>query len=188
MIFTRVVAALFAFGAVSVLASPAPAVVEKRQAPADVSDVLAIIGTLQSTTGGILPQIDTLVNSDTATEENLTPLLQQLTSAFDTSAVSLNQLGRVDETSGGTREQVAERTAAVYSDVTKSLDNLKTKKPHHWPLVPKFGLDAALLKVLIGLDLVLIGVVKLVGALLKVVGTLLSGLGFALILLLLGLH
>jgi hypothetical protein len=53
MIFTRVFATLFAFGAVSALASPAPAV-EKRQ---DVSEVLAVISTLQSTTGGILPQI-----------------------------------------------------------------------------------------------------------------------------------
>lgn len=54
MIFSRVVATLFAFGTISVLASPAPVVVEKRQ---DVSNVLGVIGTLQSTTGSILPQI-----------------------------------------------------------------------------------------------------------------------------------
>ena len=45
MIFTRVIATLFAFGTISALASPAP-VVEKRE---DVSDVLAVISTLQST-------------------------------------------------------------------------------------------------------------------------------------------
>lgn len=58
---------------------------------------------------------DNLVNTDTATEDNLSPLIQQLTTAFDTSATSLNSLGRVDESSGGTKEEVAERTAAVYT-------------------------------------------------------------------------
>ncbi|RXW14963.1 hypothetical protein EST38_g10890 [Candolleomyces aberdarensis] len=163
MIFSRVVAALFAFGTISAVASPAPAVVEKRE---DVSDVLAVISTLQSTTGGILPQIDSLVNTDTATEENLTPLLQQLTAAFDTSAVSLEALqGRVDENTGGTKDEVAEQTAAVYTDVIRSLDNLKTKTPQFWPLVPQFGLDAALTQVLLGLNILLAGVVQLVAAL-----------------------
>jgi len=180
----RLVASFFAFGAISALATPTP-VVEKRE---DVSDVLAIVGTLQSSTGSILPQIDSLVNTDQATEANLSPLLAQLVTALDTSAASFQSLnGKVDQNSGGSKEEVAAQVATVYTDISTSLNNVKTKKPHLYPLIPKHGLDAALLKVLLGLDLILIGVVKLVAVLLKSVAGLLSGLGFLLTILLLGL-
>ncbi|EAU81004.1 hypothetical protein CC1G_03180 [Coprinopsis cinerea okayama7 len=184
MFFTRVLLSVFAVGAISAVARPAETV-QKRE---DVSDVLAVIGTLKSTTGSILPQLDALVNSDDATEENVSPLLEQLAGAFDTGTVSLQGLqGKVDPSSGGTEEEVAEEVATVYTDVATSLDNLKTKKPHLYPLVPKFGLDLALFKLLLGLQLVLAGVLKLVAVLLKAVGVLLHGLGFTLLVVLLGL-
>ncbi|KAG2010607.1 hypothetical protein CC2G_013418 [Coprinopsis cinerea AmutBmut pab1-1] len=184
MFFTRALFSVFAVGAIAAIAAPS-AVVEKRE---DISDVLAIVGTLKASTDSILPQIDNLVNTDTATEANLSPLLQDLSASINSGATSLEALrGKVDSSSGGTEEQVAEEVAVIYTDVAHSLDNLKKKKPHLYPLVPKFGLDAALLKLLLGLQLVLAGVIKLLAVLLKAVGGLLSGLGFTLILLLLGL-
>lgn len=50
-------------------------------------------------------------------------------------------------------------------NVTNTLNNVKTKKPHLYPFFPKHGIEAALLKVLFGLELVLAGVLKLVGGL-----------------------
>jgi len=52
MFFSRAIISFFALGAISALAHPAP--VEKRQ---DVSDVLAVVETLKSSTNSILPQI-----------------------------------------------------------------------------------------------------------------------------------
>jgi len=52
MIFSRIVTAFFAIGAVGVLARPNP--VEARQDP---TDVLAVLDTLKSSTDSILPQI-----------------------------------------------------------------------------------------------------------------------------------
>lgn len=54
MIFSRAVFAVLAFGGLSAIASPTPAVVEKRQ---DVSEVLGVIDTLSTTVDAILPQI-----------------------------------------------------------------------------------------------------------------------------------
>lgn len=120
MLFFPVIASFFAFGALSAVGSPAP-VVQKRQ---DVSSVLSILDTLQSQTGSILPQIDSLVNSDEATEENLTPLAQQLVEALNSGGASLEALGAVDET-GGTQDEVAQRTAAIYT-VSHTLWSMST--------------------------------------------------------------
>lgn len=54
MFFSRAVFSILAFGGLSAIASPAPVVVQKRQ---DVSEALDIIGTLDSTVSGILPQL-----------------------------------------------------------------------------------------------------------------------------------
>ncbi|TFK19783.1 hypothetical protein FA15DRAFT_600856 [Coprinopsis marcescibilis] len=184
MFFSRVLISFFAIGAVAAAVTPA-APLKKRE---DVSDVLAIVGQLRGSTDTILPQIDTLVNSGEANEENISPLLQQLTAALDLSAVSLEALdGKVDPSSGGSEQEVAEEVSVVYTNIATSLDNMKTKKPKLHPLVPKFGLDLALLKVLLGLKLVLAGVTKLLAVLLKVVAHLLHGLGFLLTVTLLGL-
>lgn len=91
MLFFPILASLFAFGTLSAVASPAP-VVEKRE---DVSDVLRIVNSLQSQTGSILPQIDSLVNSDKATAANIEPLAIQLVNALNSGGSSLEALGRV---------------------------------------------------------------------------------------------
>ena len=60
--------------------------------------------------------IDGLVNSGAATEDNLSPLLAQLSSALDTSAVRLEALeGKVDPNRGGTEQQVADEVGTIYT-------------------------------------------------------------------------
>jgi len=49
-----------------------------------------------------------------------------------------------------------------FQNVAKTLDNAKTKNPHLYPFFLKFGLEAALYKILIGLSFVVAGVLKLV--------------------------
>jgi hypothetical protein len=183
MFFARAVLAFIAVGAVSVFATPAP-VVQKRQ---DISDVLSVLNTLDASTKSILPQIDSLAASPDATEDDVAPYLQQLADALNLGATSLNSLGPVDATSGGTKDEVATKTADIYTNIATTLDNAKGKKPHWGPFFPKFGIDAALAKILFGLGIVVAGVLKLVAALLKVVSGLLAGLGFTLLLALLGL-
>ncbi|KAF6759949.1 hypothetical protein DFP72DRAFT_121232 [Ephemerocybe angulata] len=182
MYFKSIVASFFALGAICAAASPAP-VVEKRQ---DISSVLAIIETLQSSTGSILPQLDSLADSESSTESDFEPLIAELVSSLDTSSTQLNALGPVDQ-SGASQDEVATKVASIYSDIATTSNNVKTKKPQFYPLFPKFGLEAALIKLLFGLEIVLIGVLKLVAALLKVVSGLLSGLGWVLLLVALGL-
>ncbi|KAF5342323.1 hypothetical protein D9611_001490 [Ephemerocybe angulata] len=181
MYFKSIVASFFALSAICAVASPAP-VAEKRQ---DVSSVLAIVNSLQSSTGSILPQIDSLANSDSSTEAQIEPLIAQLVSSLSTSTTQLNALGR--DQSGANKDEVANKIAGIYSDIAKTSNNVKTKKPHFYPLFPKYGLEAALIKLLFGLEIVLVGVLKLVASLLKVVGGLLSGLGWVLLLLAIGL-
>ncbi|TFK16862.1 hypothetical protein FA15DRAFT_739255 [Coprinopsis marcescibilis] len=185
MFFSRVLISLFAVGFATAAAVPAAAPLKKRE---DISDVLAIVGQLRTSTNSILPQIDGLVNSGAANEQNLSPLLAQLSSALDTSAVSIESLeGKVDPSSGGTEQQVANQVGAIYTNVATSMNNIQTKKPHLYPLVPKHGIDAALIKLLLGLKLVLAGVIKLLSVVLFTVAGLLAGVGFLLKLLLLGL-
>lgn len=111
MLFFPVLASLFAFGSLAAVASPTP-VVEKRE---DVADVLRIVNSLQSQTGGTLSQIDNLVNTDKATAANIEPLAIQLVNALNSGGSSLEALGRVNANSGGTKEEVAQKTADIYS-------------------------------------------------------------------------
>ncbi|KAF9048943.1 hypothetical protein BJ165DRAFT_1367828 [Panaeolus papilionaceus] len=183
MSFSRAIFSFLAIGAIGALASPAP-VAEKRE---DVSDVLAVVGNLKAATNVILPQIGCPAMHGPRTAfffcPNLSPLVQDLATAFDTTSAQIDGLkSKVDPNTGGTKEQVAQEVAVVYTDVTKSLNNLKTKKPHLWYLIPKFGLEAALIKLVLG------GVIVLVAGLLKLVGGLLGGLGFLLLKLVLGFH
>ncbi|KAF9048944.1 hypothetical protein BJ165DRAFT_1342870 [Panaeolus papilionaceus] len=166
MFFSRALLSFFAVGAISTLASPTPApvdVVEKRE---DVSDVLAVIDTLKTSTGSILPQIDNLVNTNQATTSNISPLLQNLVDAVNTGTASLNTLqGKVDATTGGTKDQVAQDVAGVITDIANTLNNLKTKAPALFSLVASLGIQTALSQLLVGLNIVIAGVLTLVAGL-----------------------
>ncbi|PPR06295.1 hypothetical protein CVT24_001101 [Panaeolus cyanescens] len=180
MFFLRFIVSLLAVGTITALASPTgPPPAKKKN---DVSDVLRIIDHLQHKANIILPQIDNLVNTKTANEKNLTPLLKHLVSEFDNGSASLKKLeGNVNPRAGGTKEEVAKKTASVYTDVARSFNNLLKKEPKLYGLVPKYGVGLTLLRFLFNLNLVVGGVLKIVAILLKTIADLLKGLGFTLI-------
>ncbi|TFK37804.1 hypothetical protein BDQ12DRAFT_713276 [Crucibulum laeve] len=185
MIASRILFSFLTLGVISAAAIPAAVTVEKRE---DVSDILAVVSTLQGSTGSILPQIDALSTDDSATEDDASALLSQLSAALGTASTSFTNLqGKVNTNSGGSKQDVANAVAPVYNNIAVSLNNFKKHKPHFAPLFIKFGIDAALNKILLGLDILLAGVVKLVAVLLIDVGVILNGLGFTLIFATLGL-
>ncbi|TFK37795.1 hypothetical protein BDQ12DRAFT_749525 [Crucibulum laeve] len=185
MIASRFLFSFLTLGVISAAAIPTAVTVEKRE---DVSDILAVVNTLQGSSDTILPQIDSLIATNSATEDNLSPLLYQLSDALGTASTSFTNLqGNVNTNSGGSQQDVANAVAPVYNNIAVSLDNVKKHKPEFAPLFLKFGIDAALNKILLGLDILLVGVIKLVAVLLIDVGVLLKGLGFTLTFVTLGL-
>ncbi|KAH6913501.1 hypothetical protein BKA70DRAFT_1263055 [Coprinopsis sp. MPI-PUGE-AT-0042] len=184
MFFSRALFSFFAVGAISALAAPSPAPVAKRE---DITDVLAVLDSWDASTNAIIPQIDTLIDNDTANEDNLAPLLEALAFNADSTTAKFKSLeGKVDTSSGGSKDDVAKKTASIVEKHVKVADKIKTKKPHLYFLFIKFGLELALYKLLLGLELVVAGVLILVGVLLKTVLALLGGLGWLLFALLFG--
>ncbi|KAH6913623.1 hypothetical protein BKA70DRAFT_1397543 [Coprinopsis sp. MPI-PUGE-AT-0042] len=183
MFFSRALFSFFAIGAISALAAPS-APVAKRE---DITDVLAILDTLEVSTDAIIPHIDALIDSNTADENNLSPLLESLAFNVDTTTATFKTLeGKVDANTGGSKDDVAHKCAKIIEKIIKACHKIKTHKPHLYFLVIKFGLELALYKLLLGLELVVAGVLVLVGVLLKAVLALLGGLGWLLFALLFG--
>ncbi|KIJ55982.1 hypothetical protein M422DRAFT_239159 [Sphaerobolus stellatus SS14] len=185
MIFSRVLLSFLSLGVISAVASPAPVAEEKRaiEKRADVSDVLGVVSTLQSSSNSILPQIDNLVSTNQATTDNISPLLTLLQTALTTAGTQINsfQSGGFDASTGGSAQDVANQLAPVISNVVTSLNNLNAVNPTIFgPLIASFGLDAALNTILVGLGVLLTGVVQLLAALLTDLGGLLTSLGLSL--------
>ncbi|GJJ12738.1 hypothetical protein Clacol_006983 [Clathrus columnatus] len=171
MIFSRVVFSLLTLGAISAVATPTPVPVsdEKRaiEKRADVSDVLGVVSTLGDATGSILPQINSLISSATATADNITPLLQQLQTALNTAGTSIQNLeSGFDASTGGSAQDVANGIAPIINDVVTTLSDLQALNTGVFgPLIASLGLDAALNTILVGLGVLLAGVLELVAAL-----------------------
>ncbi|TFK37798.1 hypothetical protein BDQ12DRAFT_749549 [Crucibulum laeve] len=166
MIASRILYSFLTLGVISAAATPAAITVEKCQSTADIKTVL---NTLKSSTDAILPQITNLGN---VTDENVTPLINDLTAALNTASSSLASLetysdlqGRVDTNSGGSQQDVANAVAPIYRNIVVSLNNLKTQNPEFASLFTKFGTDAALNNLLLGLGTLLAGVVELIAVL-----------------------
>ncbi|KAH6901560.1 hypothetical protein BKA70DRAFT_1522319 [Coprinopsis sp. MPI-PUGE-AT-0042] len=186
MFFSRALFSFFAVGAISALAAPGPALVEKRE---DISDVLATLDTLEASNDAIIPQIDALIDGNTANEANLSPLLEALVFNVDTTTATFKSYeGRTDPHHGGSKDDVAKKVAKIIEKIIIVIHKIKTHKPHLYFLVIKYGLELALYKLLLGLEIIVAGVLVLVGALLKVVLGLLGGLGRLLFALLFGWH
>ncbi|KAJ7669743.1 hypothetical protein B0H17DRAFT_1209504 [Mycena rosella] len=122
----------------------------------------------------ITPQIihaDALVSSATATDATVTPLINDLTAAFDTASASLTTLA---QTSGLKRQgkrnrqsndDIANLVAGILTDVTTALDGLlgtASTIPGLGRLLG--GLDVSLNQVLLGFETLLAGVLSLVAA------------------------
>ncbi|KIJ33458.1 hypothetical protein M422DRAFT_183219 [Sphaerobolus stellatus SS14] len=157
MFFTRVFA--FAVFAVSLVSAVA---IKKR---ADVSEVLGVVDILKSSTDAILPQIDSLVNSNAATQANISPHLASLVEALNTASTSLHGLqGNVD-TSSSDANEVANAVAPVFTKINNSINNLETKDPNLVSLVATSGISTALDTVLTGWEIVVAGVLQLLSGL-----------------------
>ncbi|KAJ7717859.1 hypothetical protein B0H16DRAFT_1475837 [Mycena metata] len=174
---------LFFLAATLATASPvaAPAAVDKRASTAAVQSVLT---TLQSNTNTILPQLNALSTSGTASEANVTPLIGQLTSAINTATSSLSSLPASNKRQ--TEDEVATVVAGIITEIGTTLNVLPIEAiPGLETLI--VAVDVALEELLVGLDVVIAGVITLVSGLLVTVSVLLDSVGLGLVLGLLGL-
>ncbi|KDR67389.1 hypothetical protein GALMADRAFT_147174 [Galerina marginata CBS 339.88] len=162
MFASRFFASFLAFSAIAAYASPAPIEVQKR---ADVSDVLSVVSTLKSATSSILPQLNSLAGSNQATQTNVAPLLAQLVGAFNTATTSLNGIGPVDTTSGGTSQDVATAFAPIVSEIAITLEAVEAVVPGLPVVLAAVGFDLAVDEVLVGLSILLDGVLHLIAGL-----------------------
>ncbi|KAF7309257.1 Sc15 protein [Mycena indigotica] len=169
--------------AASPVAAPAPVAAVDKRANADIAGVL---DTLTTTVGTILPQIDSLVSSGTATDATVTPLVNDLTGAFDTATAALAALPASRKRQSD--DDIAKTVAALLTDVANTLDGLLGTAA----TVPTLGvllggIDTSLAQVLRGLETLLAGVLNLVANLLTNVAALLRNLALGLTLAALGL-
>ncbi|KAJ7133364.1 hypothetical protein C8R44DRAFT_611059 [Mycena epipterygia] len=180
-------ASLFLLSTTFVSASPAPAaglsVVDKRASTADIETVF---NTLKNSTDAILPQITALVTAGNATDDTVTPLINDLTSALNTTTASLTGLSASSKRQSD--DDVANLVAGIITDIANALDGLlgtASTIPGLGELLA--GVDTSLNQVLVGLETLLAGVLNLVANLLVDVAGLLRSLAFGLTLATLGL-
>ncbi|KIJ44496.1 hypothetical protein M422DRAFT_30357, partial [Sphaerobolus stellatus SS14] len=100
----------FAVLSLSVISAVATPAAPKKRA---VTDVLAVVNTLQSSTGTILPQIDSLANSGSATQANISPLLANLVDSLNTASTSLNAMQANSVTGSSNAKEVANAAAPI---------------------------------------------------------------------------
>ncbi|KAJ6530956.1 hypothetical protein DFH09DRAFT_934025 [Mycena vulgaris] len=179
---------LLATSFVSAIPAPAPAgaaIVEKR---ASTADIVTVFNTLKGSTDSILPQITGLVSGGNATDATVTPLINDLTAAFDIATASLAALPPTDAAKRQSDDDVATLVAGILTDVTNALDGLlgtASTIPALGGLLA--GVDVSLNQVLKGLETLLAGVLTLVANLLVDVAGLLRSLALGLTLASLGL-
>ncbi|PPQ89266.1 hypothetical protein CVT25_001350 [Psilocybe cyanescens] len=162
MFASRFFVSFLAFTALSVSATPVE--VEERQT-ADLSSILAVVSVLQGKTQAILPEINSLVSSGSASEDTLTPLISGLVSSLTTASSSLSSIGSVGTTSSGSASEVASAIAPIVSEITSTLGGAQTAVPGLSTVIAGFGLDAALNQVLTGLEVLVAGVLNVVSTL-----------------------
>ncbi|KAJ7616639.1 hypothetical protein FB45DRAFT_873088 [Roridomyces roridus] len=182
-------ASLFLLSTSLVTASPAPVadpagltVVDKRAS----TDIQTVFNTLKNSTDSILPKITALVSAGTATDDTVTPLINDLTAALDTATSSLSALPVSTERQ--TDEDIADLVAGIITDITTALGGLlgtASTIPGLGGLLS--GIDTSLDQVLLGLETLLAGVLHLVANLLTGVAGLLNQLALGLTLGTLGL-
>ncbi|TDL20465.1 hypothetical protein BD410DRAFT_725859 [Rickenella mellea] len=158
MQYSRIVSLFLVFLSfcLATLANP----VNKR----DNAAIEAVFTTLKASSDTILPQITSLASGGTATDDTVTPLINDLTAALDTATASL---GALDATSILKKRQssddIANLVAGIITDITNALDSLlgtASTIPALGGLLA--GVDTSLNQVLKGLEQLLAGVLNLV--------------------------
>ncbi|ESK91183.1 sc15 protein [Moniliophthora roreri MCA 2997] len=167
-----------------VAANPIANEVAKR----DNADIQTVLTTLKGQTDTILPQITDLSNSGNASDETVTPLFNQLTTALDTATASLAELEPSSSRKRQSDDDIANLVAGIVTDITNALSGLTAQAAAIPTLgVLLAGVDTSLAQVLSGLEILLAGVLRLVANLLVDVAALLRSLAFGLTLAALGL-
>ncbi|KAL5487512.1 hypothetical protein ACEPAI_5620 [Sanghuangporus weigelae] len=183
MLFTRIIP-LFAmsltFGTLA-LAGPAATNIEliKR----DNADIEQVFTTLKTSTDSILPQIQSVAASGNATDDNVTPLINQLVSALNSASSSLSGLSSSSRMLNKRQSDsdIATLVASIIGDISTALEGLVGDLASIPDIGVLFsGIDAALAEVLTGLEILLSGVLHLVADLLTDVAGLLNQLAFGL--------
>ncbi|KAJ7581268.1 hypothetical protein C8J56DRAFT_1102157 [Mycena floridula] len=171
---------LFSLTVGSAVASPAldNAALAKR----DNADVLAVLNTLKGSTDTILPQISSAVTAG-PTEETLTPLINDLTTALNDRDFILGWTERY--LSSWTQETIRRRNCQLDCHNRHGLVGDLATIPGLGGLLS--GVDLALSQVLKGVEVLLAGVLNLVATLLVDVAALLTSLAFGLTLASIGL-
>ncbi|KDR68068.1 hypothetical protein GALMADRAFT_146561 [Galerina marginata CBS 339.88] len=159
MFASRFFASFLAMTALAAYASPAPVEIERR---ADISDVLAIVGTLKTATAPITAQLNALTANNQATTATVTPLISQLVPAFNTASTSLGGITTVNTASGGSTQDVAVLFAPILQEIAITLEAVEAVVPGLPVVLAGIGLDAAVNEVLIGLGILLDGVLVLI--------------------------
>ncbi|KAF8880927.1 hypothetical protein CPB85DRAFT_1442899 [Mucidula mucida] len=128
----------------------------------DDADVLNILTMLKDSTDSILPQIDSLVASNQANSDSLTPLFDQVQDALTTATSSLEGLAASGTKKRQTDDELASLASQIIQDINTSTTNANTAAaPLGFPgVITKFSF--ALDKLLIDLDILVPGILKAV--------------------------
>ncbi|EJD03526.1 uncharacterized protein FOMMEDRAFT_139782 [Fomitiporia mediterranea MF3/22] len=182
MLFSRVVSYLAFFLTLGILATAKPVELENR---ASVSLAEEVVSALKSKTDSIVPQIKSAASSKPVSASAITPLLNELITAFNEAHSSLGQVSLLKEKKRQNANDVANTFAGVVTDVAGAVKLIPVGLPGLPGLI--VSLDVALSELLVGLDVAVVGLGVLLGGLLTGVAGLLGGLGLGLTLGLLGL-
>ncbi|EEB98636.1 hypothetical protein MPER_01822 [Moniliophthora perniciosa FA553] len=142
-----------------VAANPIANEVAKR----DNADIQTVLTTLKDQTDAILPQIIDLSNSGDASDDTVTPLINQLTTALNAATASLGDLEPASSRKRQSDDDIANLTAGIVTDITNALTSLSAQAAAIPTLgVLLGGVDTSLAQVLRGLETLLAGVLRLV--------------------------
>ncbi|QRV78068.1 Sc15 protein [Ceratobasidium sp. AG-Ba] len=180
---------LFAYATVGLLqlVAASPILDTKDMIRRDNSDIMAVMTNLNQTVGGILKQMDDLVDSKQVNIATITPLVTQLNAALLGGASDLSKLSPASLRRRQSDDQIAQITADIVSSMANTLGAVDSAAglPILGGLLP--GIDTSLNQVLLGLSILLQGVLRLVANLLSNVARLLRNLALGLSLGTLGL-
>ncbi|KAB5589477.1 Sc15 protein [Ceratobasidium theobromae] len=184
VLLTYTTVSLFQF----VIASPVTLpedMVKRAPKPDGISGVLS---KLDRSLSVILPQIDQLVQTKTANQANVEPLIGQVVAALNTAHDELVALTPTQLIKRQSTKEIAQLVSKIITNIATTLNGL-LQFASTIPLLGVLlsGVDRALNQVLLGLSILLKGVLKLVAVLLANVAQLLRNLGLSLTLGALGL-
>ncbi|KAF9262823.1 hypothetical protein L218DRAFT_866859 [Marasmius fiardii PR-910] len=142
------------------VAAPLPAFdIVKR----DNADIQQVFTTLKGSTDAILPQLGQLATNGSASDDTVTPLINELTSALDQATSSLSTLSPSSSRKRQSNDDIANLVAGIITDITNALNQL-TGVAGQIPALGGLlaGVDTSLAQVLSGLETLLAGVLRLV--------------------------